>query len=122
MNNYSDEEIERMLRSDDELEALIGLRDYLVHELVGHRCPRCQSSQLRTGDTAALTLRFTQVRDRIEQLQAARKAQETGKVVGLAAIRGGRAAGGTAPKDSASSRHGTKNAPRRSRGSGKTGS
>ena len=124
MTNYqsSDEEIERKLTSGDDFEELIGIRDYLIHELVGNRCGACQMSKLRTGDTAALTKQLRDTLERITVLRKARElaeAQKAGKVVGLAAIRGerggGRNAGKPASETPPPSKLGTKNAPRRTR-------
>lgn len=47
---------------------LIALRDYVAHELEGHRCKTCSMSQLRTGDTASLVLRLKSILDDIEAL------------------------------------------------------
>lgn len=120
---YRDDEIEQKLVSEDELDELVGIRDYLIHELIGNRCGACQMSKLRTGDTAALTKQLRDVLERITVLRKARAledAQKAGKVVGLAAIRGERdggrdAAGKPAAPAPASSKLGTKNASRRTR-------
>jgi hypothetical protein len=45
---------------------LIGLRDYVAHELEANRCKTCFNSQLRTGDTAALVLRLRAILEDIE--------------------------------------------------------
>lgn len=124
MSSYqsNDEAIEEKLTSGDDFKELIGIRDYLIHELVGNRCSTCQMSKLRTGDTAALTKQLREVLERITVLRKARaleEAQKAGKVVGLAAIRsergGGRDAGGATPPAPAPSKLGTKNARRRTR-------
>lgn len=122
MSTYRDDEIEQKLVSEDELDELVGIRDYLIHELIGNRCSTCQMSKLRTGDTAALTKQLRDVLERITVLRKARElaeAQKSGKVVGLAAIRGerggGRDAGKPAPETPAPSKLGTKSAPRRTR-------
>lgn len=54
-------ELEDAVASGDPKRSLIAIRDYLAHELSGHRCKSCMMSQLRTGDTAALVLRLTTV-------------------------------------------------------------
>lgn len=48
---------------------LVALRDFVAHELEGHRCKTCAMSQLRTGDTASLILRLKTLLDDIEALQ-----------------------------------------------------
>ena len=109
-------EIIRKLSSDDPLEQAIGLRDYLIHELTVNRCPSCQASKLRTGDTAALVLR---TKDTLETLVALRKQQaledaaNLGEVTGIAAIRGKRSTGGAETPNPSPSQHGSKNAVRR---------
>lgn len=47
---------------------LIGIRDYVAHELEANRCKTCFNSQLRTGDTASLVLRLKSILDDIEAL------------------------------------------------------
>lgn len=47
---------------------LIGLRDYVAHELEANRCKTCFNSQLRTGDTASLVLRLKAILDDIEAI------------------------------------------------------
>lgn len=47
---------------------LVGLRDYVAHELEANRCKTCFNSQLRTGDTASLVLRLKSILDDIEAL------------------------------------------------------
>lgn len=47
---------------------LIGLRDYVAHELEANRCKTCFNSQLRTGDTASLVLRLKSILDDIEAI------------------------------------------------------
>lgn len=64
------------IQSEDRRRALVALRDYLVHELSGHRCSRCEMSQLKTGDTAALVLRLQKILDDIESIP---KPVETGQ-------------------------------------------
>lgn len=62
--------IERIM-SDPEAsyrDKLIGLRDYVAHELEANRCKTCFNSQLRTGDTASLVLRLKAILDDIEAL------------------------------------------------------
>lgn len=128
MSTYRDEDIEKKLVSEDELDELVGIRDYLIHELIGNRCSSCHMSKLRTGDTAALTKQLRDVLERITVLRKARElveAQKAGKVVGLAAIRGerggGRDAGKPAAKTPPPSKLGTKAAARRTRSRRDTG-
>lgn len=47
---------------------LIALRDFVAHELEGHRCKTCFMSKLKTGDTASLVLRLKTLLDDIEAL------------------------------------------------------
>lgn len=47
---------------------LVGLRDYVAHELEANRCKTCFNSQLRTGDTASLVLRLKSILDDIEAI------------------------------------------------------
>lgn len=49
------------VESGDTLRSLVALRDYVAHELQGNRCPTCEMSKLRTGDTAALVLRLQHI-------------------------------------------------------------
>lgn len=65
-------------------DALIAIRDYLAHELESNRCKTCASSQLRTGDTAALVLRLTKVMEEIEGIPE----HKMGEVSELDRIRG----------------------------------
>lgn len=101
---------EMAIASGDRRASLIAIREYLAHELGGHRCKACQMSQLRTGDTAALVLRLQKVLEEIEQMPAS-----TGEVTQLDAIRA-RRNGTPAPQVAAPARLGTKSAPRQQGG------
>lgn len=61
-------ELEDAVKSGDKRRSLVALRDYLAHELSGHRCKTCMMSQLRTGDTAALVLRLTTIINEINEM------------------------------------------------------
>lgn len=104
-------DLEKAVQSGDHRQALIAIRDYLVHELEVHRCKTCMASQLRTGDTAAIVLRLQKVLDDIAEIP-----EKTGEVSSLDAIRARR--GGTpAAKDSTPATGlGTKAGPRRQGG------
>jgi len=83
------------IRSGDPMRALVGLRDYIAHELDGQRCSKCQMSQLKAGDQASLILRLQQILKEIEQLPSENDSGNSGKspggnVMSLAAIRGNR--------------------------------
>lgn len=60
--------LEEEIKSGDRRRSLVALRDYLAHELQGHRCNSCAMSQLRTGDTAALVLRLQKVMEELEAI------------------------------------------------------
>lgn len=64
------ESIERVMTNPSATyrDKLIGLRDYVAHELEANRCSKCFNSQLRTGDTAALVLRLRAILEDIEGL------------------------------------------------------
>ena len=62
------ESIERAMQKGSYRDKLIALRDFVAHELEGHRCKTCFMSQLRTGDTASLVLRLKSILDDIEAL------------------------------------------------------
>lgn len=61
-------ELSDAIATEDMRTALIGIRDFLVHELEGSRCKTCEMSKLRTGDTAALVLRLQKVLEDIEAI------------------------------------------------------
>lgn len=88
----------REVQSGDMRRALEALRDYVVHELDGHRCKQCEMSKLKTGDTAALVLRLQKILEDIESLaederQKSETADKTASGGGLAGIRQLRAVG-----------------------------
>lgn len=64
------ESIERIMADPNATyrDKLIGLRDYVAHELEANRCKTCFNSQLRTGDTASLVLRLKSILDDIQAL------------------------------------------------------
>lgn len=109
--------MEDEIGSGDRRRALLALRDYLVHELSGHRCERCEMSQLKTGDTAALVLRLQKILEDIDEIPVA----DTGPIKGVAKITDARSAQNAAlraelenKKAAAGSRR--ENPPRRSNG------
>ncbi len=107
-------DLEDGVKSGDHKKALIAIRDYLVHELEGHRCKTCQMSQLRTGDTAAIVLRLQKVLDDIAEIP-----ESTGEVTRLESIRRRRDGpdGSSDSKDRSSPpAFGTKAGPRRQGG------
>lgn len=100
----------REVQSGDMRRALVAIRDYVVHELDGNRCPKCAMSQLKTGDTASLVLRLQKVLEEIESIKAAaeveqKQVEQKQSGTGLAGIRQLRAVG----QDEAL---GTRNSPR----------
>jgi hypothetical protein len=62
------ESVEQAMKKGDYRDKLIALRDFVAHELEGHRCKTCRMSQLRTGDTASLVLRLKTLLDDIEAI------------------------------------------------------
>ena len=116
----SDDEFEKQVSLSEEISSgdmrrsLIAIRDYLAHELEGHRCNRCAMSQLRTGDTAALVLRLTKVLEDLAALPDPAKAGEKSGLAKLRSIHGG--AGGADSTDPSSPERGTKSGPRRQGG------
>lgn len=107
-------ELSEAVKSGDRRKALLGIRDFLVHELEGHRCNKCQMSVLRTGDTASLVLRLIKVIEDLDKIP-----KEDGEKSALAKIRE-RAGLHLVPDPPAPAvdkiPHGTKKAPRRQGG------
>lgn len=62
------ESLSEAIETEDPRQQLMAVRAYLVHELEVNRCPSCQASKLRTGDTAALVLRLTTILREIAEL------------------------------------------------------
>lgn len=116
-HEYQTEAIIEKLTSGDVEQELIGLRDYLIHELTVSRCTKCQASKLRTGDTAALVGKLQTALERIEEVRRDVRLQreaEAGEVTGVAAIRRRRNdAGRPAAENPSSAGHGSKQGPRR---------
>jgi len=111
----STEDLETALKSNDMRTQLIAIRDYLIHEMTGHRCNKCEMSQLRTGDTAALVLRLTKTIEMIAELPNPDAGEEEQDE--LAQLRSIHAAGGlTDPENPPPSRRGTKAGERRQGG------
>lgn len=81
MGRYEDVDLTEAVKKDRRTQ-LEAIRDYLAHELEGNRCNNCRMSQLRTGDTAALVLRLTNILAEIDVLP-----REDGVVSELDAIR-----------------------------------
>lgn len=104
-------ELGKAIKSGNRRDALIGLRDFLVHELEGHRCSKCQMSQLRTGDTAALVLRLTKVLEDLEKIPI-----PNGEESNLDGIRNRARLSVVADRPEDKVPHGTKKAPRRQGG------
>lgn len=77
-------DLEADMKSGDRRTSLLALRDYLIHELTGHRCDRCEMSQLKTGDTASLVLRLQKVLEEIAEIPE--PIPEGAQVEGLAHI------------------------------------
>jgi hypothetical protein len=114
---YSTEELIRKLTSGDQLTELIGMRDFLIHELTVHRCSSCLASKLRTGDTASLAGKLTAALEAINDVRhtaVLNKAAAEGKVTGVAAIRAerGTGPGGSASPNSSPTVHGSKSSRR----------
>lgn len=110
-----------VVAEDDDIASLDALINLVAHELDDNRCSKCQSIQMRSGDTAALVLRL----QKLLEDRAARKAEEkrrnpeklpegVSSLVGLAAARGRNGGSGTA--NSRDSGLGTKSGPRRQGG------
>jgi hypothetical protein len=95
MGRYEHVDLTEAVKQDPRTQ-LEALRDYLAHELEGNRCNNCRMSQLRTGDTAALVLRLTNILDAINELP-----REDGQVSELDAIRERRSARTPDAKDHA---------------------
>lgn len=110
--NQTEPDLVEAIQSGDPLRALLGLRDYIAHELDGQRCNKCQMSQLKAGDQASLILRLQQILKEIEHLLPSSGASVPGapggKVTSLSAIRGQRNAIATGEREL-----GTKKAQRR---------
>jgi hypothetical protein len=85
MGRYEDVDLTEAVKKDRRTQ-LQAIRDYLAHELEGNRCNNCRMSQLRTGDTAALVLRLTNILKEIDELP-----REDGVVSDLDRIRARRA-------------------------------
>lgn len=64
-------------------QTLVALRDHIARELEGNRCNKCQMSEMKSGDIAALALRLVQVMDAIEAIPEVK----AGEVSELDAIR-----------------------------------
>lgn len=113
--SISTADLESALKSGDFREQLIAIRDVLIHELTGHRCPKCEMSMMRTGETAALALRLTKTIEMIAALPDPNAGGEEQDE--LAKLRTLHAAGGVSdPEDRPPSRHGTKAGERRQGG------
>jgi hypothetical protein len=102
------------VQSGDSRRALLGIRDYIVNELDGHRCSKCLTSQLKSGDQATLVLRLQQVLKELEETKPVEKAPTGGNVRSLDSIRGNRDA--VAAAADGERELGTKKAPRRQGG------
>ena len=103
----------REVQSGDMRRALTAIRDYVVHELDGNRCPKCAMSQLKTGDTASLVLRLQKILEEIAALPVEKTGDEPEEeLTGLARIRALRAVGDDEPMGSKSSPR-TQGGPRR---------
>jgi hypothetical protein len=107
----ADKDMQEEIESGDMRRALIAIRDYLVHELTGHRCRTCAMSQLKTGDTASLVLRLTKVLEDIEAIPDPTKAGED-ELAKIRALHSGQ----SDASDSAPSLLGTKSGKRRQGG------
>jgi hypothetical protein len=90
--------LEEAIATGDRRISLEAIRSYLAHELEGNRCAKCQASQLRTGDTAALVLRLMKVMEEIEDLP-----REDGVVTELDQLRARKSSRTPTAKDSAPS-------------------
>jgi hypothetical protein len=115
----SDEEgqkdLEVEIATGDMVRSLEALRSYVAHELQGNRCPSCEMSKLRTGDTAALVLRLQKIIEDISALKPTAKSAEG--VVSLDDIRNRRAVNrGSVPQADDVSKLGTKAASRQQGG------
>jgi hypothetical protein len=95
MGRYEDVDLTEAVKKDRRTQ-LEAIRDYLAHELEGNRCNQCRISQLRTGDTAALVLRLTNILADIDGLP-----REDGVVSELDALRQRRSARTPNASDSA---------------------
>lgn len=105
------------IRSGDYRRSLVALRDYVAHELQGHRCTKCEMSLLRTGDTAALVLRLQKVIEDIAALPPENPAELPEGVTSLAALRSIRPTNGKPEAaNQPGAQLGTKSAPRRQGG------
>ncbi|AEV52061.1 hypothetical protein [Rhodococcus phage REQ1] len=103
----------REVQSGDMRRALTAIRDYVVHELDGNRCPKCAMSQLKTGDTASLVLRLQKILEEIAALPEEKKpGEDDAPKTGIARIRALRAVGDDEPMGSKASPR-TQGGPRR---------
>jgi hypothetical protein len=108
-----------VVAEDDDIASLDALINLVAHELDDNRCAKCQSIQMRSGDTAALVLRL----QKLLEDRATRKAEEKRRnpeklPEGVSSLAGlaGRRNGGAGAANSRDAGLGTKNGPRRQGG------
>ncbi|USC17029.1 hypothetical protein [Rhodococcus sp. 11-3] len=94
---YEDGPLRRAMESGDRREELVGLRDFIIHQLEGTACSSCSLSRLKAGEQAALILRLQQITEAIAAIP-----KETGEVTGVAKFRNERAARLSVAQDPAS--------------------
>lgn len=119
-DDYQDESLTDAVEAGDELRILLAAQRYVANELEGHRCPKCLSSQLRTGEQSSLLVQLRNLTKEIRLLrgQSSGGGQKSKTQKGvrddLASLRARRAAvGESVPDDAGAAVLGTKNAPRR---------